>query len=184
MPEQIRQIASRIRELREIAGVAIETLANEFNIATETYRDYESGQTDIPVSILLNIARKFNVDLTEILTGDAPRLHEYCLVRKGKGVSVDRRKEYRYQSLAYNYVHKKAEPFLVTVDPQFEEAPIPLNSHPGQEFNYVLKGTLKVVVHKHEVVLNEGDSLFFDSGFEHGMKALGGAPVEFLAIIF
>lgn len=184
MSEQIRQIAARIRELREIAGTPIETLAKEFNIAAETYRDYESGATDIPVSVLFELARKFHVDLTELLTGEAPKLHEYCLVRKGKGVRVDRRKQYRYQSLAYNYLHKKAEPFLVTIDPQPEKAPVPLNSHPGQEFNYVIKGALKVVVHKHELVLNEGDSLFFDSGFEHGMQALNGKSAEFLAIIF
>jgi mannose-6-phosphate isomerase-like protein (cupin superfamily) len=65
-----------------------------------------------------------------------------------------------------------------------DDAPFPLNSHRGQEFNYVLSGTLKIVVHKHELVLNEGDSLFFDSSFEHGMKALGGKPAQFLAIIF
>ena len=46
--EQVRQIASRIRELREIEGVPLETLAQEFNICAENYRDFESGVVDIP----------------------------------------------------------------------------------------------------------------------------------------
>jgi transcriptional regulator with XRE-family HTH domain len=184
MSEQIQQIAQRIRELREIAGIPVEIVSQEFHISPEAYRDYESGKVDIPISVLFNIARKFNVELTEILTGGAPRLHEYCLVRKGKGVGVERRKEYSYQSLAYNYAHKSAEPFLVTVPTSPEDAPFPLNSHSGQEFNFVISGTLKVIINGHELVLNEGDSLFFDSKFEHGMKAIGGQPAQFLAIVF
>lgn len=184
MSEHIRQIAARIRELREISGYSLEELANEFNITKEAYAEYESGNVDIPVSFLYEIAGKFKVELTAILTGENPRLHTYCLVRKGKGVSMERTRQYKYQNLAYNFANKKAEPFLVTVDPQPEEASIHFNSHPGQEFNYVIEGTLKIVVNGHEVILNEGDSLYFDSGLKHGMKALNNAPAKFLAIIF
>jgi quercetin dioxygenase-like cupin family protein/DNA-binding XRE family transcriptional regulator len=184
MSEQIRQIAIRIKDLREISGLSVQTLAKDLGIKTETYQEYESGNVDIPVSFLYELANKFNVELTAILTGDAPKLHTYSLVRKGKGVSVDRRKEYKYQSLAYNFVHKKAEPFLVTVEPDANGSTIHLNSHPGQEFNYVLEGVLKVIVNNHEVILNEGDSLFFDSGYDHGMQAMENKPAKFLAVIF
>jgi transcriptional regulator with XRE-family HTH domain len=183
MSEQLHQIGLRIKELREIAGLPVQNLADEFGISPDTYRLYESGTEDIPVGILLEIARKFSVDLNEILMGEAPRLHAYCLVRKGKGMSVERRRQYGYQSLAYNFLHKKAEPFLVTVNTESDEALVPMNAHPGQEFNYVIEGTVKVIVGKHELVLNEGDSLFFDSGLEHGMKALTGKPARVLAII-
>ncbi len=184
MSEQIRQIAARIKELREIAGISTESLAKELGVKLETYLEYESGTTDIPVSFLYNVANRFNVELTAILTGDAPKLHTYCVVRKGKGVSVERREHYKYQNLAYNFINKKAEPFLVTVEPEAEESPVHYNSHPGQEFNYVLEGTLKVFINGYEIVLNEGDSLYFDSGVNHGMKTVGGKTSKFLAIIF
>ncbi len=183
MSDQIKLIAARIKELREISGVSLETLSKEFNISKETYQEYESGNKDIPVSFLYEIANRFGVELTAILTGEVPKLHTYALVRKGKGVSVERRKEYKYQNLAYNFAHKKAEPFLVSVEPE-EDEPIHFNSHPGQEFNYVLEGTLKIIVDGHELVLNEGDSLYFDSGYNHGMKAMGNKTAKFLAIIF
>ena len=54
---------------------------------------------------------------------------------------------------------------------------------PGQEFNYVLEGTLKVILNGYEVILSEGDALFFDSSMEHGMKAMGGRTARFLAVI-
>ena len=183
MSEQIKQIAMRIRELREIYGLTIEELAQELNLTADEYRTYEHGDTDIPVSVLYGIANRFNVELTAILTGDEPKLSLYSLVRKGKGIKVDRRKEYGYQSLAYNFAHKKAEPFLVTVQPDSPDAPIAQNSHIGQEFDYVLEGTLKILIDGHEVVLEEGDCIFYDSSSIHGMKALNGKPAKFLAVI-
>jgi len=183
MSEQIRQIAARIRELREIDGASIEKAAGELGISVGLYREYESGDADIPVSFLYEIANRFNVDLSTILTGENPRLRIYTVVRKHKGVSVERRKEYKYQSLAHNFIHKKMEPFMVTVDPDPQDAPVHYNSHPGQEFNYVIEGMLKVVISGHEIILNEGDSLYFDSGCNHGMKALGDKPAKFLAMI-
>jgi quercetin dioxygenase-like cupin family protein len=58
-----------------------------------------------------------------------------------------------------------------------------LNAHPGQEFEYLLEGSLRVVVDRHEVVLAAGDSIYFDSGHPHGIQALGGAPAKFVAVI-
>lgn len=181
MTEELQQIAARIRDLREIAGLSQETVAGELGLTLADYLRYESGQEDLPVSLLYQLAARFGVELSTLLTGEEPRLHAYCLVRKGKGVAVGRRSMYGYQNLAYNFSHKRAEPFLVTVEPGADT--VHLNSHPGQEFNYVLEGTLKLVIDGHELVLEAGDSLYFDSNLNHGMVAVGGQPARFLAII-
>jgi transcriptional regulator with XRE-family HTH domain len=183
MNDQIRLIAERIRGLREIARMSVETCAADFGVPASTYREYESGSVDIPVSFLYQIAHKFQVDLTSLLTGEEPRLHVYSVTRGGKGVKVDRRKDYDYQSLAFNFVDKKMEPFLITVDPKPESEPMPVNAHPGQEFNYLLEGTLKVAVGGHEIVLAAGDSIYFDSHYPHGMKAVGKTKAKFVAVI-
>ncbi len=183
MSEQIKLIATRIKDLREISEISIQTLAAELQIPEETYRAYESGDTDIPVSFLYQIANRFNVELGAILTGDAPRLHTYQLVRKGKGVSVARREQYKYHSLANNFVGKSAEPFIVTVPADTDNSPVHFNTHKGQEFNYIIEGTLKIIINGHELIMEEGDSVYFDSTANHGMKALNGKQARFLAII-
>lgn len=183
MSDQIKQIAARIKDLRDIAGLSIEALAKDLGIPAEEYKEFESGDVDIPIGFLYELANKFHVELTAILTGEDPRLRTYSLVRKDKGVSVDRKKPYKYHSLAYNFVNKAAEPFRVTVEPSPDDEPIHLNSHPGQEFNYVLEGTLMIYLDGHQLVLNEGDSLYFDSSCSHGMKAIGNKTAKFLAII-
>jgi len=183
MLEQIRNIADRIRDLREIAGKSAGEAAAELGLTAELYGKYESGESEIPVSLMYEIANIYNVELTEILTGDAPTLSTWCFVRKGGGVDVERTSKYKYQNLAFNFAHKKSEPFLVTVTPEDEDIPVYLNVHPGQEFNYVVEGTLKIVIKGRELILNEGDSLYFDSSSPHGMKAVGEKTARFIAII-
>jgi Uncharacterized conserved protein, contains double-stranded beta-helix domain len=180
MNEQIQLIAARIKELREIAGISAESFANELNTSKEQLFLFENGNTDIPVGFLYKVAQHFNLELSALLRGDEPKLHVYSVTRKGKGLNVNRRKQYKYESLASNFVHKKTEPFVVVVEP---DATMELNNHPGQEFNYVLEGSLMIVVDNHEITLAEGDSIYFDSGYPHGMKALNNKPAKFLAII-
>lgn len=183
MNEQIKLIASRIRDLREIAGSTLPELSRELDIDPELMASYEGGETDIPVGILLKLSHRYHLELTDLLSGEQPRLHVYSVVRKGKGIRVDRRRQYTYENLAYNFIHKKVEPFVVTVAPDTGNQPVEFNAHPGQEFNFVLEGSLMVIVDGHEVVLNEGDSIYFDSGLPHAMKALYGKQSRFLAVI-
>jgi len=183
MTDQIKQIADRIKDLREIAGISEATIAKNTGISVKQYLEYESGKVDIPISILFKIAHLLKVDLSALLSGEDPKLHVYCVVRKGKGLSVERRKQYNYENLAFNFINKKVEPFMVTVDPEPENTPLLFNSHPGQEFNYVTEGSMKVIIDTHEIILNEGDSLYFDSGHKHAMKALNNKPAKFLAIV-
>jgi mannose-6-phosphate isomerase-like protein (cupin superfamily) len=183
MVEQIKQIAERIKELREIAGITVEAFSEELGVPKELLFEYEKGCVDIPVGFLYKVAQKFDIELSAILTGENPRLHIYSIVRKGKGLSVERRKQYKYENLAYNFIHKKAEPFLVKIEPTAEDAQVEFNSHPGQEFDYVIEGTLKVIIDGHELILESGDSVYYDSGYKHAMKALNNTTVRMLAVV-
>ncbi len=183
MEKNIKQVATRIKALREIEGESVEALAKAFKISKAEYESYESGKADIPISFLYEFSNRFSVELTALLTGEEPHMQAYSLVRKGKGPKVERSKEYRHQDLAYNFKHKKLEVFEVTVDPKKGNKPSHFNTHPGQEFNYCLKGKLKIFIGKNEMILNPGDSLYFDSGIEHAMAALGNKPAKFIAVI-
>jgi len=183
MEEQIKLIADRLKGLREILKLSVDDFAKACNISPEKYMEYESGNVDIPVSVLYNIAHKFNVDLTVLLSGEEPHMHRYSLVRNEQGIRVERRKDYQYQALAYSFIGRKAEPFLVIVEPKSDKVPLSLNMHTGQEFNYILEGSLKLYLGGKEIILNQGDSIYFDSSIPHGMVALDNKPCKFLAII-
>ncbi|WP_458403189.1 helix-turn-helix domain-containing protein [Methanobrevibacter sp.] len=182
MNEYNKDIGNRIRDLRELSDITIKEIADELDIKQETYIQYENGEVDIPASFLYELANIFQVDLGLLLTGEETRMSIFDVTRASNGVSIDRRKEYTYENLCNRFIHKKAETFIVVVDP--EKNPIPsLNSHPGQEFNYILEGTVKIYIYNNEIILNEGDSIFFDSTQKHAMVALNDKPAKFLAVI-
>jgi transcriptional regulator with XRE-family HTH domain len=183
MPEEMPQIAARIHDLRQIAGLSVEQVASDLQVPAATYAAYETGEADIPVGLLSEVAHRFGVELGTLLTGGAPRLHLYAVTRKGKGAEVTRRSRYRYRSLGDNFIQRRAEPFEVTVEPETDDAPYSLATHPGQEFDLVLEGILAISIDGHEIVLNEGDSVYYDSSLPHGMKAVGSVPARFLAVI-
>jgi mannose-6-phosphate isomerase-like protein (cupin superfamily) len=90
---------------------------------------------------------------------------------------------YTYWNLAYKFHRKKGEPFLVEANSDTESRPLSLNTHPGQEFDYVLEGRLLISVGGHETELGPGDSIYYDSNEPHGMKAVGGGRARFLALV-
>ena len=180
MSEQLEAIGRRVAELRQIKGLSPEALAGQIGIDAETYRRYETGAEDIPVGVLMQIAQGFEVELTALLTGEDPRLHVYSVTRKGEGVQVDRRTDYDYEALAYNFVNKKCEPFLVTVEPGGESS---LNTHPGHEWDYLLAGRMQITIGGHEITLDEGDCIYFDASRPHAMRALDDSPAKFLAVV-
>lgn len=183
MNEQIRQIAERLAGLRDALEVTPEEMAKVCHLSTEEYLTLESGTVDISVSVLHQIAQAYGVELTTLMFGDEPKMSTYFITRRGKGVAVERTKAYKYQSLAAGFAGRKADPFLVTVHPKPEEEPIYLNSHPGQEYNMVLSGRLLLQINGKDLILEKGDSIYFNSELPHGMKALDGERVIFLAII-
>lgn len=183
MQQKIKEIAVRVKELRELSELSANKLAKQLGISLQSYLAFEAGEADISASHLYEIAQILNTDLAVLLTGSSPRMDTFAVTRKGKGIKVERRKEYQYQALAANFVNKKAEPMLVTVEPRDDESVPALNQHNGQEINYVLEGKLKIVILGQEIILNEGDCIYFDSSNPHAMVALEGKAARFLAII-
>ncbi len=181
MSEEIKQIANRIKELREICGYSRHAVAKLVGVDYETYKSYEESGANIPISVLYRLAGEYNVDFTEILTGKSPKLRTYCVVKKDKGINIDRYPGYHFESLAYKYKRKIMEPLMVTVLPDDTEHSLVV--HEGQEFNYVVEGTLMIEFNDEAVILEEGDSIYFDPTIPHGQKAMNGKRAKFLTVI-
>lgn len=182
MTNQERQIAMRIRELREISDYTPEEVCEGIGISCEEYMAYENGITDIPISLLLKLSAFYKVDTTTILTGEAPKLSVCAVTRKNMGVDIDRAEHYIYKNLAYNFNHRRIEPLYVTVEPGVNQDMTP-NSHSGHEFDYVLEGVLRLRVGSQETELYPGDSAYYDSIHPHAMQAVGDKECHFLAIV-
>jgi transcriptional regulator with XRE-family HTH domain len=178
--ETINEIAARIRELREVCDYTQEKLAEELGLSVEQYAGYEENG-DFPISVIYEIANKFRVDFNELVTGEPSRIDTYQVVRRGHGKSVSRFPGYRFKDLAFRYADKIMQPLLVTLEPSDE--PAKLVTHAGQEFNLVLRGSIVVVFEDKEIILNEGDSIYFNPTYPHGQRCYGDSKARFLTMI-
>lgn len=180
--DQVRQIAQRVKELREISDLTVAEVASKVELSPEEYEAYESGRVDMSISLLIKLSELYGVDTTTLLTGQAPRLSVCALTRRNMGTTVKRAKHYIYKNLAYNFNHRKIEPLLVTVEPG-TNADMETNSHEGHEFDFVLQGALRLKVGDQDMILNEGDSAYYDSIHPHAMQAYGDKTCVFLAMV-
>ena len=182
---QLGEVAERIRTMREITGLSEEEMARCTGVSVEEYARCEEGEQDFSFTFIYKCAKRFGVDPTDLIRGVSPTLSNYTIVRHGDGLPITRRHGFKYLNLAPLFKNKTAEPFFVTMP--YSEAEqhvaIKLASHAGQEFDIVVKGSMKAQIGSHIEVLNEGDSIYYNSGTPHGMIATGGGDCQLYAMV-
>ena len=182
---KIREMAERIRELREITRYTPEEMAAKTDVTAEEYLACENGQRDLNFAFIYRCALAFGVNVTDIIDGVSPKLKSYTVTRNGAGQRIEQAHGMTYYNLAYAFQNRIAEPLYVRSE-YSEEAlkkDIELTTHAGQEIDIVISGSLMVQVGSHKEVLRAGDSIYYDSSAPHGMIAVGGQDCEFYAIV-
>ncbi len=177
---QISAIAGRISEMRDLCSFTAEEVAEKLGISVEKYLKYESGEVDIPIGVVYALANIFEMDSTILLTGEAARMVDYTVLRAGQGHEIVRYPGYSYTSLAVNFIGRQMDPMVVNLSKSEDHTE--MLTHPGQEFNYVLRGKIRVTIEKHVFDLNEGDSIYFNPSLPHAQKALTD-DASFLTVI-
>lgn len=185
LTEEIKVIAERIREMREIIGFTTQEMAEKTNLTAETYSRYESGEVDLPFTFIHKCSLAFGIGITDILEGHSAHLSSYTVTRRGQGTRTAKEDGIEISNLAPLFRNKLAEPYWVKYEysEELQNKPIHTTTHAGQEFDLVLRGTLKVRVGDHTEVLEEGDSIYYKSSTPHGMIALNGEECLFLAVV-
>ena len=185
LTEEVKLIAERIREMREIIGFSVNEMAEKTNLTAETYSLYESGKIDLPFTFIHKCAQAFGIGITDILEGHSAHLSSYTVTRKGQGTRTAKEDGIEISNLAPLFRNKLAEPYWVKYEysEELQNKEIHTTTHGGQEFDLVLSGTLKVRVGDHTEVLEEGDSIYYKSSTPHGMIAMNGKDCLFLAVV-
>ena len=173
---QLMDIAMRIRDMREILGYSMQKMAELAEVSEDTYHLYESGTVDLPFTFLHKCAKVFGVEITVLLEGHSARLSGYTVTRRGKGLVPAAEDGITIQDMAPMFRKKLATPYWVTYQysPELQNQPIHTTTHAGQEFDLVIKGSMKIRVGDREEILHEGDSIFYKSSTPHGMIAVDG----------
>ncbi len=183
--ESRKDIANRIRSLREDYDLTIEDMAKATGRSPKEYAARESGDMDLTFTFLYKCAKTFGVDIIELLTGESPHIKWYSIVEADDGLVISRHSDFHYVHKAPFFKHRLCDPFLVTVPYQEESQnePIHLSYHKGQELDYVLSGHLRFAFEDRIEEVGPGDALLYDSGRGHGMIAIGGEDAQILAVV-
>ena len=148
MDHAIKEVAERIRAVREDVGLSVEEMAKRTDVTVEEYKALEAGQSDFSFTFIYKCAKACGVEITDVMEGESPKVTSYTVTRAGKGLPIVRREGFAYYRLAPQFRHKISEPFFVKI-PYSEEAmdkPLHMASHEGQEFDIVVKGCMKIYI--------------------------------------
>lgn len=183
-------IGEKIKSLRTAKEISIEELAERSGLAIEQIRRIEEN-IDIPsLAPLIKIARTLGVRLGTFLddqineTGAVICRHE----EEDDTISfsnnaVDARQHLHYHSLSRSKTDRHMEPFVIDIDAN-QDKEFQLSAHEGEEFIMVLKGTLEINYGKQTYLLEEGDTIYYDSIVPHHVHAFEGQAARILAVIY
>lgn len=184
-----KNIGNKIKSIRESKSISLEDIAERSGLALEQIERIENG-TDLPsLAPLIKISRVLGIRLGTILddlTEDGPvvcRQEEAIESISFSNNATTIRKHMDYRSLAGTKSDRHMEPFIIDVN-ETEEKEFQLSSHEGEEFIYVMQGTMEISYGQSTYVLGEGDSIYYDSIIPHHVHALDGQAAKILAVIY
>ena len=181
MPAAEVRLADRLRQLRADKGLTLRELASQAGVSPAFLSRVENHKVSLTIAGLEQLAAALGVAIATFFEEDRRTL-PIALCRAGQGPTgrLRGRKGFLYELLASDKKGKLMEPLLVDVGSSGEQ---PLRSHPGDEFNYVLSGECTLVYGKQQIVLREGDAVYYDASVPHAAHRVKGRPCRLIAVV-
>ena len=184
--EIILKVGESVKEIREKKGLSLKDISQRTGLQPEFLMDVEKGKISPPLGAIIKLAKALEMKMGYFISG-AENL-PYTVVRKNDRKLISRYDSKKSQTYGYEFIslapHKKdrhMEPFLVTLEPSnIEER----STHDGQEFIFVLEGTMEVHLGEETHLLEPGDAIYYDSTVSHSVKCHGRDKAKILAVLY
>lgn len=180
-------VGDRFRAVREKVGLSLQDISQRTGLNTVLLGQIEEGHVVPPLGTVIKMAKALDMKMGYFISGEEDKA--YTIVRGDErkvisryGAGKEEHYGYEYESLAPHKKHRHMEPFLVTLAPVDTEGK--MSTHDGQEFIYVLKGTMEVRLEEGTHVLEPGDAIYYDSTVPHLVKCHGDKQAEILAVLY
>lgn len=181
-------IGRKIRELRKKMGFVLQDLSERTGLSKPLLSQIEKEMVSPPIATLLKISKALNTNISFFFQNDGSE-EKVVVVRKDESKVIDSRyfgreeSGYYYEALAFKKPKKYMEPFLVEFKRKRADQ-VSYFSHDGEEFVYLLEGTLEFRTEHLKYVLYPGDSLYFESSVPHAFRALERKNARALAVVY
>ncbi|WP_319500075.1 XRE family transcriptional regulator [uncultured Draconibacterium sp.] len=184
-----KKIGNKIKEFREFRQLSRGDLAIQANLDEAQLQLIEDEGNVPSLGVLIKISRAMGVRIGTFL--DDQETIGPALVNAGKAKETlsfstkdeSTREHLNFFSLAQAKSGRHMEPFLVEIEPA-EESDYKLSSHEGEEFIYVLEGSIEINYGKEVYLLQQGDTIYLDSVVAHNIHAAGDQAAKILAVVY
>ncbi len=198
-------LGSHLKGARLRAGLSLRELARQAELSPSFISQIENGKSQPSVATLYMFAQTLNVSIDEFFDQGSREIDQTPIV-EGWGPDGDKNPTNAWHPSEYanrvSVVHPSHRPHLVMADGVDWErlAATPeravnfmkityepgatstagggLVSHNGFEYGYVLQGTLELTIGAEVFILNQGESLGFDSSISHVLRNVGSAEFQ------
>jgi quercetin dioxygenase-like cupin family protein len=174
---RLTPVGKKIKKARTAKKLTYENLANETGFSIDFLKKVEAGKITPPVGSLLQISRALEIDSGDLLKDEEDRMQDRIKAY------TKRTANYAYTTLTPGAENKHLKAFRVKIDAMQNHEGVSYN-HEGEEFVYVLEGTIEVVVGEHVNTLSTGESLHFNSGIQHLLRNVGETDAELIVVIY
>jgi len=180
-------VGERVKAVRENRNLSLQDISQRTDLDVSLLEQIESGSLAPPLGTVIKLAKALDMKMGYFISGEEDRA--YTIVRKDDRKVVSRYDSkkgeyygYGYESLAPHKKNRHMEPFLVSLDPAETEEE--RSTHDGQEFIYVLEGTMEVRLGEEIHIIEPGDSIYYDSTVPHLVKCHGDKRTKILAVLY
>lgn len=184
-------IGEKIKSIRESRQLTLEEVAERSGLSIQQIKKIEDNTEFPSLAPLIKIARVLGVRLGTFLDDQSELGPVIC---RKKNSSEDNsisfsnnatvaHKHMEYHSLSQDKSGRHMEPFLIDIAPS-KNVDFILSTHEGEEFIYVLEGVIEINYGKNTYVLEEGDSIYYDSIIAHHVHAANGSSAKILGVVY
>lgn len=178
MPAKNDSIGRRIRILRRRKGLTLKQLGNDTGLKPQYISQVEKGEVIPPVAVLLQISKALEIDSGLLLSEERKKARERSMDDYQK-----RTESYAYVNLTPEARHKHLKAFKVTIEPESVHKGVSYQ-HPGEEFIYVLKGRVEVMVGENKNIIDQNQCIHFDSSITHKITNLLNEDAQLLVVLY
>lgn len=168
----------RVMRLRKEKNMTLKHLANETGLSAATISQIEKGEVIPPVAVILQLSRALEIDSSILLREEK--------AKAGRASDLDYKKrteDYTYQNLTPEAAHKHLKAFKVFIDPKSDHKGVSYQ-HQGEEFIYVLKGRIEVMVGENKNTLTPSECIHFNSSIVHKLRNISEEKAELLVVLY
>lgn len=184
--ELVGNLGGRIRRRRRKAKLTLKRLSEMTGIPLSTLSKVENGQMSLNIQKLMKVCSALKIDVMELVAASEPIAPSTVVTGRRSITKIGQAQKVQtaqtqYEHHASDFLNRKLVPSVVEIRAGMNPE---LVRHQGEEFIYVLEGTVEVETEFYEPTrLEVGESIYIDSTMGHNVSAVGDKPAKILNIM-